>query len=443
MSTTNFPFELIKLILAQLDGCKPSLQSCALVCRAWVQPSRTLLLRIISLYQTGVEPFLHLCDSPFETISLAQVQEFAVSQNRYIQGGSIQSSLQDCPAFNQLLKWKSSNDKGKVITDVLSKVKLLSFNWVGWWTLDEEARSRLLTGFQSVEILKLSMVGFERYGQIQELIGSFSALQTLKLDSIRPLREPSSHPVLTSFNIQRLELNSVEDAVIDALVSCPNLQSFNCNYVNFFEFSHPQSQAIGKLLASAGSSLEEFSFTVQAAGMLNDGVVLDTRFRHLDFTQNPNLRRIELWVEDSDYLIPFFERLATAPNNLETIDIYHLQKADIDWARFESILLRPSFAHLRELKCVVFGLFGTKDVVGQPKGWYDGPNKGSPADLRMAQDTEEFKTNLSGLYSRGLINLQPRWRFASWETWFSTPSDSSTSSRNETDTEGGNMDTVA
>ncbi|KAK1228234.1 hypothetical protein PQX77_008746 [Marasmius sp. AFHP31] len=412
MSTTDIPFELIKLILAQLDGCKPSLRLCALVCRAWAQPTRTLLLKSILLYQTEVEPFLYLCDSPFETISLARVQEFTVSQARLIPGsGSTHASLQDCPAFNQLLKWKSSDGKGKTIVDVLSKVKMLSFNWVGWWTLDQEARSRLMTGFQSVEILKLSMVGFEGYGQIQDLISSFSTLRMLELGSIRPLLESSPRPALASFNIQHLELNSVEDImVIEALVSCPSLRSFKCHYVNFSDFSQSQSQAIGKLLASAGSSLEEFSFTVQAAGMLNDGVVLDTRFRHLDFTRNPNLRRIELWVEDSDYLIPFLERLAMAPNNLETIDIYYLQKAHIDWARFESILLRPSFAQLRELKCVVFGLFGKKDVVGQPKGWYDGPNKGSAADLRMIEDMDDFKKKLSRLYSRGLVNLRLSWR---------------------------------
>ncbi|KAJ8090162.1 hypothetical protein PM082_018749 [Marasmius tenuissimus] len=215
----NIPFELTKLILDQLDDCGPSLRSCALVCRSWVQPSRAILLKCIFIHQKRVESFLHLCDSPFETISLAQVQEFTISQDRVLPGEGTASSLQNCPAFNQLLKWKSSDGKGKTIVDVLGKVKLLSFNWVGWWTLDEEARSRLLTGFQFVETLKLLMVGFERYGQIQELISSFSALRTLKLDSIRPILESGPRLAL-SFNIHHLELGSVGD-VAEALFSVP------------------------------------------------------------------------------------------------------------------------------------------------------------------------------------------------------------------------------
>ncbi|KAJ8090163.1 hypothetical protein PM082_018750 [Marasmius tenuissimus] len=151
---------------------------------------------------------------------------------------------------------------------------------------------------------------------------------------------------------------------------------------------------------------------------------------------------IRLSVDDSSYLIPFFERLVTAPNKLETIDICWLQKANIDWGRFESILLHSSFARLRELKCVVFGLYGEEDVVGQPKGWYDDPNKGSSADLKMTQDIEDFEKKLSGLSSKGVLQPQPRWRFNrhGWTASRVVGRSSSGSTNSDTSTHGGDTD---
>ena len=109
------------------------------------------------------------------------------------------------------------------------------------------------------------MVGFEGYGQIRELIDSFSNLQMLELNEIRPILDPNTSFTFSPSNIQHLKLHSVEDAaVIEALTPCPKLRSFDCHYVNFKDLDFARAQAIAKLLACASESLEEFSFTVQA-----------------------------------------------------------------------------------------------------------------------------------------------------------------------------------
>ncbi|KAL0571855.1 hypothetical protein V5O48_010108 [Marasmius crinis-equi] len=440
---TEIPFDLLNPIIAELEGCRPALKSCGLVCHTWLQISRPLLLRSISFDQYQIEPFLRLCDSPSETISLARVQEFSIAQNRVIDiNDSSGNSGQNCLAFNRLLGWRPSEGTGRSILGVLKDVKTLSLAWIGWWSLDAEARGRLLEGVRSVKTLKLWMMGFERYDQAQALIKSFPALSSLTLTTIRPIRDSGISLEPFSSRLVHLKLHDIEDAhLIQALVPCPALRTFECDYVNFADFDHGRAEALGKLLASAGSSLEVFSFTINAAGMLDNGVALDGRFKLLNLSRNPNLRRIELWIDDSSYLIPFFERLTTVPNRVETLDIYYLQESDIDWARFDKILLHSSFSSLRELNCVVFGYFELQDVVGQPRGWYKAPNVGSQAEVKMKRDTAEFKANLPGLYSRDILRVQPKWRyvgisllsrtvsldfgtrFNSWETWHGDASD--------------------
>ena len=84
-------------------------------------------------------------------------------------------------------------------------------------------------------------------------------------------------------------------------------------------------------------------------------------------------------------MIPLFERFAAALNNLEIIDIYYLHQSPINYARLDSILLRPSFSKLREVRCVVYGYFGNNDVLRQPPSKvYDFPDSGSLAAVRMA-----------------------------------------------------------
>jgi len=56
------------------------------------------------------------------------------------------------------------------------------------------------------------------------------------------------------------ELDYTEDtdpSFIEALALCPNLQSLDCLYGDFPRFNHSQAPALGKVLASAGDSLEE------------------------------------------------------------------------------------------------------------------------------------------------------------------------------------------
>uniref|UniRef100_A0A0W0G935 F-box domain-containing protein n=1 Tax=Moniliophthora roreri TaxID=221103 RepID=A0A0W0G935_MONRR len=83
MSHQNFimivmlPTELISLILAQLP--MHDLKVCALVCQGWMPLARALTFGMIIFHdKTGVDRFVELCTTPFETISCAQITDIQI-----------------------------------------------------------------------------------------------------------------------------------------------------------------------------------------------------------------------------------------------------------------------------------------------------------------------------------------------------------------------------
>ncbi|EEB91689.1 hypothetical protein MPER_09918 [Moniliophthora perniciosa FA553] len=259
---------------------KATLGSCSFVCRSLLPSARSRLLHTVHLYQNGVDRFLQLCDHPLETIS-GHIRKFSIYQNLYVEGEPESRRLQNSPALNRLLTWRSS-DGQRTLSTVLSQTSTLDLAWIGWWTLSKEAEKTLLEDFQSVRELGLWMAGFDTYGELSALINSFRALESLSLETIRPFRKDrlvesfaATGPWTLPSTLQSISLKDVEDAeLIKTLIPCPSLRSFKCHYVNFGDFTLERAAAIGTLLSGAGHSLEEFSFTIQAAARLNEGTVL-------------------------------------------------------------------------------------------------------------------------------------------------------------------------
>uniref|UniRef100_A0A0W0F4D8 F-box domain-containing protein n=1 Tax=Moniliophthora roreri TaxID=221103 RepID=A0A0W0F4D8_MONRR len=424
--------EILERIIFELPNEKvherATLGSCSLVCRAFLPSARSRLFHNVHLYQNGVDKFLQLCDHPFETIS-GNIRRFTISQNLHLVDEPEDKRLQNSPALNRLMTWRSS-DGQRTLSTVLSHARTLNLAWIGWWTLSEKAKKRLLEEFQSVTELRLWMTGFDTYGELLALINSFRALESLSLETIRPFRKDriaesfaATGPSTLPSTLQSISLKDVEDAeLIKTLVPCPSLRSFKCHYVNFRDFTLECAAAIGALLSSAGRSLEEFSFTIQAAGMLNEGTILDDRFRpYIDLTKNSNLRKIVLWVEDSNFQIPFLENLTKehmSPGpHLEILDIHYLPKLTLDWDRLDVVLQAPVFSRLREIRANIFVLFGPEDVVGQPKGWYHAPNKDSKAVQIMKERMTEFQKRLPRCNERGILKLREGYRFFDKWAW--------------------------
>ncbi|KDQ06693.1 hypothetical protein BOTBODRAFT_192907 [Botryobasidium botryosum FD-172 SS1] len=418
MSSYELPSELISLIIDHLHDDKPTLKTCALVGREWVAPSRFHLLRSIHLYQDGVDEFLSLCDSPVSTIQRANIYSFRISTNRCVDGTPEDQRLWHSPALDELLTWRSS-DEQRTLATVLSQLRILTLDWIGWWTLSRSAKENFAK-FEFLRELKTWNVEFESLVQFSALLGSFPKLEVLTIngggfwrqEGISDFEGPSVAialpPRLHTISLESLNDHSV--AVIEALLPCPSLRIFHFRVINFSDFGVACGAAIGKLLASTGTSLEVFSAQVQAAGPLNDGIDMDARFQLIDFTKNTRLQRIRLDIEEDEHVLPFLQRLTNTTIHfkpftpaLQSLEIKYLARLSIDWETLDVLLQHPYFSALSEIKYTVVASFGKTDVVGQPGDWFEKANEGSDAHRTMLKNIEEFGARLPLCRARGIL----------------------------------------
>lgn len=282
MSSLELPNELVGLIIDHLHDDKPTLKICALVCRDWIAPSRFHIFHDIHCYQNGVDTFISLCDSPFSTIHRANTCAFRLSTHLFVVGEPEVQQLQNSPALNKLLTWRSS-DGQKTLATLLSQLRILALDWVGWWTLSHFAKETLAQ-FESLRELKTWNVVFETQDQFLALLGAFPKLEVLSMGgNYFRHREATANPGDPSLNIalpprlHTISMKSLDDRsapVVDALVPCHSLRVFHFHVVKFSDSGFACWDAIGKLLASAGPSLEVFSARVQAARFFNNGIDL-------------------------------------------------------------------------------------------------------------------------------------------------------------------------
>ncbi|KAF9264523.1 hypothetical protein L218DRAFT_225682 [Marasmius fiardii PR-910] len=280
------PFELQTLILHHLRntstnfrGYSNTLTVCALVCRAWVPSSRSALFHRFVLDDNSVERFLQLYDHPLETFSLARVVQFDYEQREVRNRDYLQDSTSPCNKLNQVLKWRSSDGKRNLAT-MLTVAERMEIGYFGWDTLDREGKERLAECFSSIQHLKLYGTEFQTGDALQSFIKSFSALESLHLDDV-VLVARTGHPVekqienwscdklpsnLHTFVLEQMSQRDGTD-VVEALTPCPSLRSFS--YYHYFDvkgLTTSRTAAIGRLLASAGNSLEELTVQVWRQG---------------------------------------------------------------------------------------------------------------------------------------------------------------------------------
>ncbi|KAF5370285.1 hypothetical protein D9758_006914 [Tetrapyrgos nigripes] len=436
-SPSELPIELINLIIDQLHDSRPDLKTCALVHRDWLPQSRYHLFHDIELYQNGVAPFLELCSSPYSTLPLAHVQTFGLATNLVVEGEPEDKTMHNCPALDQLLTWQSPETERKLITElVFEHLRALSLSGIGWWTLSDNAKAALHGGFTSLTELKLWNVVFGFEDEFVELLGALHGLQKLRLDGV-VLRRRSAGDIDVNERknlpqslhaIDMLDLSEKSPRIIELMTSCPSLKSFSGHIANFSDITTECAQAITKLLESAGSSLENFSFEVQAAGMLKYDMDLDAVLQHIDLTTNANLQSIHLRIDDSSYLLPFLRRLTNSsntpslkklhiPNFLSGSSGFSRDSTDPELEVVDKLLQHPYFSSLEEFRCQVCVLFGLEDVKGQPERTYDRPNEGSQPLADMASKIDELKSGLPNLNKRGALKVDEYFRFMSWQLW--------------------------
>ncbi|KDQ06700.1 hypothetical protein BOTBODRAFT_181355 [Botryobasidium botryosum FD-172 SS1] len=420
MSSLKLPNELIDLIIDHLHNDKPMLEICALVCRGWVAPSRFHLFRRISVLPDGVGEFTSLCDSPFSTIPRANTHSlvFCPGVNN--------------PALNRLLTWRSV-DGQKTLAAILSQLRTLELSYVGWWTLSAPAK-KILAQFQSLRELTAFYVVFETRDQFFTLLGAFPNLEILTLsDCSFQCQEAATNPGDPNLNaalpprlhtIRMRGLGHRGVAVVDAiaLLPCHSLRAFDFS-VSYFpsaDLAYGAAAAIGKLVASAGQSLEAFSAEVKDRFNLSDGTDLYGCFELIDLTKNTSLQRIGLHIKDNRRVLPFLGQLADATISskffiptLQSLKIEDLPTLLINWDALDVLLQHPYFSALSELKYSVTAPVFKEDVRGQPLSSFTGvPNWGSNAHKTMLKNIEDFGAQLPLCRARGI--LRPRESY-SWQ----------------------------
>ncbi|KAK0436950.1 hypothetical protein EV421DRAFT_1739363 [Armillaria borealis] len=417
---TMLPVELCNLIIDHLHDSKPSLLTCSLVCRAWIPECRFHLFHNLRLCRDTADTFFQLFESPHATLASAHIRELDVAQNAVIRGGSLQGDLLEGLAFQGVLT--------RCPADVFEHVQKLSVLWVGWWTLTGTERLSIGHIFKNVTELALWTVVFQTDEELQALVASFPALEALSLQTIQfrinALEEDHSHAEHTlPVNLHTISFNDVSNPrVIHSLIPCPSLRVFQCHYVNFADFKPALAEEFGQLLSSAGERLEYFGFTIRAAACLNDGVDLDARFKLVNLARTSNLRRIQLWIEDDQYLLPFLIRLTESDFStptLETLDIFYLSVHSLDWKKLDDVLQHPYFHVVREIKTSVPTYFSLDDVVGQEPGWYSKPNVGSKAHIEMGNNIANFMDLLPRCRARGILRPAEEYQF--FDSWFGSP----------------------
>ncbi|KAF5344342.1 hypothetical protein D9758_013269 [Tetrapyrgos nigripes] len=434
----SFPelaIELINLIIDQLHDSRPDLKTCALVHRDWLPQSRYHLFHDIRLFQNDVAPFLELCSSPYSTLPLAHVQTFGLATNLVLKGEPKDKTTYNCPALDQLLTWQSPETERKLITErVFGYLRALSLSWIGWWTLSDNAKAVLHGGFTSLTELKLWNVVFGFEDEFVELLGALHGLQKLRLDGV-VLREARDIDVKQRKNppqsLHTIDVDMPRSEkclrIIEFMRPCPSLKSFSGRVVQFSDITTEFAQAMTKLLESAGSSLENFSFAVKQSasgkGDMDLGnylattrlslpltffAFLDAVLQQIDLSTNVNLQSIYLSIEDSSYLLPFLRRLInnSNPSSLKKLHVPNfLSSARDSTDLVDQLFQHPYFSSLQEFRCTVCVPFGLKDVKGQPKGWYDRLNEGSQPLADMAAKIDELKLRLPSLNNRGVLRV--------------------------------------
>ncbi|THU78444.1 hypothetical protein K435DRAFT_55748 [Dendrothele bispora CBS 962.96] len=401
MTSTPHPelhLDIVNLIIDELHSSRSDLKTCALVCRSWVPHSRFHLFSTIRLSCLGLV-----------SIYRARIGNLSIVTNLHID-----EELQSPTVFDQLLTWRSPHD-GKSIADVFRHLKTLSLDCIKWRPLSQTASFMLHLTFQTVTELRLQHVMFETGDEFLEFLSSLIGLEKLCLHgvSLRAPRQASSAMQSNVFSsrFHTLDLNIVSyydpsGQVIRAITPYHSLKNLSVHVRNFGDMSVEYSMAVGDLLVSAGPSLENFKFCVELAGVFKRDVDLDARLQHIHLTENSNLRKITLDVDDSTYLVPFLERLTKShyPPSLEKLHIPRLvpemDDTPVDYKRINELLRHSYFSALGEFRC--------RQHVGSgiEEEWYNGrPIEGSWSWKEMESKIEELKAAMPKLADEGILQV--------------------------------------
>ncbi|KAK7045632.1 hypothetical protein VNI00_007465 [Paramarasmius palmivorus] len=429
------PIEVVILILSHLRGSKQDINTCALVCRAWLPTCRPMLFDgCINFYTSTpvrLKRFIRLCNSSFETFSVANAYELSIIQKR--------SKLTARRILRTLLEWRSS-DKSRTLSTVLPRlrrVQLMSWDtpytpWnAGFHHIFDASPVERLEG---VHQLYLEGLHFNTK-ELRALMVHFPQLQSLQIGEYCSgtsvaTRKSNLTPLCSGRLTEISVVHEYNVSLIGLLVPCATLNVFRL-HVPFVCYAEPETEegvtTVNGLLHSAGTSMEEFEFSFTShtdpdpvSGNLThvfDVTPLELYLRRLDLTSNTHIRKISLdFSAHPDYLLFFLDRLSNGLTSqvpfLEALKLPHLDPSKTDWKGLDTILQRHFFSSVNIIRCSFICRFGELDVSKQPKSRaYDAPDQDSVAEANLQTEIFRLQTLLPRCHERRLLHPEVTYSF--------------------------------
>ena len=248
MPEPRLPIELWELVIDNLNDDRrfafrnSALLACSLACKSFLPATRRLLFYHVHLTCREVaERFLDvICSLPSSTNPCRYVRKFRMSEGRCgIRSRWISKAL-------------------PVLAERLLDVTTLEFETLLWNLLDDDGRRAILSGFLEIRDLKLKYCDFETSEQLNRFIASFPSLVNLHCSSSYWNDGPPTAALPQG--LQSIALDSCQSLFFHHILS-RNLQgSHGVRTLRFYDIEEEETENVGKLLKTLGSSLEELDF---------------------------------------------------------------------------------------------------------------------------------------------------------------------------------------
>ncbi|KAG5638216.1 hypothetical protein H0H81_001217 [Sphagnurus paluster] len=415
----RLPQELVDHIIDHLYDDTLTLNSCSLVCHAWLPTSRLHLFSKISLKVTPAVAPSELCKRLHRLLTsspyiIPYIRELDVLEGSPL--GGAQAQAQAVPPAAQggtarSTTWVTTERTFPHLLRTLTHLQRLEFGaqstTLHWALLPPSLQSALHRVFslRSLTFVRLRSWSFTHFGDLAALLACCRNLQGLALACVSVSGDLGVPGVV--FDIPETDAEGDDDDDESSVRSAAGedeqptsqcrLEFLTIEHVGSGQLGHwllsPRSTvdlrglrelriahfhdlpAIERLLARTGDSLEYFHFKTGCLDVYP-----------FDLSINANLRSIKLTLEDPPNALLWVQTLlhsVSPPNVLEHIglEFYTDLKQMVDgWAELDALLLRPELAGLRQ---VDVGLFARPT---------------SPEFTRVAEE-------LAGLGARGVLRM--------------------------------------
>jgi hypothetical protein len=248
----RLPIELCELVIDNLKHDKTTLLALSLACKAFLPASRCHIFHHVVLTVRTAKRFLDaIRDARSPTNPSVYVQHVSVDLEcrqkcvSWVIAADGRVSKPDYMWVNMMMP---------LLALRLHEVTILELDAVGWDLLDGAAQATILSGFQKVKRLKISVCKFKTADDLNQFISSFSSLTDLCCVRTHWPSEGGAPRIPLPHKLSTITMATSEWGPLEELLtleSHPPLHTVNLRYLR-----PRHAQGVGRLLVSLASSLE-------------------------------------------------------------------------------------------------------------------------------------------------------------------------------------------